>query len=83
MIQIKYYKMNVNFIDIGPKALLIGFRQQSEKNIPKILNWVNYNKKIIKFRNDEKIVIALKGKNINRFKLLKNYLKEISELIKF
>ena len=76
-------KMNVNFIDIGPKALLIGFRQQSEKNIPKILNWVNYNKKNIKFRNDEKIVIALKGKNINRFKLLKNYLKEINELIKF
>ncbi|MAJ14222.1 MAG: hypothetical protein CMN44_04535 [SAR116 cluster bacterium] len=76
-------KMNVNFIDIGPKALLIGFRQQSEKNIPKILKWVNYNKKNIKFRNDEKIVIALKGKNINRFKLLKNYLKEINELIKF
>ena len=75
-------KLNINFIDIGPKALIIGFRKQGEKEISKILDWVNKNNNFIKLRNDEKIVITLKGKSVNRFKLLKDYLKEITNLLK-
>ena len=74
--------MNVNFIDIGPKALIIGFRKQGEAEISKILDWVNKNSNFIKLRNDEKIVITLRGKSINRFKLLREYLKEINNLFK-
>ena len=75
-------KLNINFIDIGPKALIIGFRKQGEKEISKILEWVNKNSNFIKLRNDEKIVITLTGKSVNRFKLLKDYLKEINNLLK-
>ena len=74
-------KLNINFIDIGPKALIIGFRKQGEKEISKILDWVNKNNNFIKLRNDEKIVITLKGKSVNRFKLLKDYLKEINYIL--
>ena len=52
-------KLNINFIDIGPKALIIGFRKQGEKQISKILDCVNKNSHFIKLRNDEKIVITL------------------------
>ena len=75
-------KLNINFIDIGPKALIIGFRKQGEKEISHILDWVNKNNNFIKLRNDEKIVITLKGKSVNRFKLLKDYLKEIKYILK-
>ena len=75
-------KLNINFIDIGPKALIIGFRKQGEKEISKILDWVNKNNNFIKLRNDEKIVITLKGKSVNRFKLLKDYLKEINYILR-
>jgi len=40
------------------------------------------NNDFIKLRNDEKIVITLIGKSVNRFKLLKDYLKEINNLLK-
>ena len=73
------------FIDLSIKEIksfgLSTNKSKSIKEISKILDWVNKNNNFIKLRNDEKIVITLKGKSVNRFKLLKDYLKEINYIL--
>ena len=73
--------MNINFIDIGSKAIVIGFRKKEGLNFSKLIEWVTLNKDFSRFRKDEKLIISLVGKKLNRFKLLKSYLKKIDDFV--
>ena len=43
-IKIICIKMNINFIDIGSKAIVIGFRKKEGLNFSKLIEWVTLNK---------------------------------------
>ena len=80
-IKIICIKININFIDIGTKAIVIGFRKNERSDFSKLIEWVTLNKNIARFRKDEKLMISLVGNKLNRFKLLNLYLKEIDNFI--
>ena len=80
-IKIICIKININFIDIGTKAIVIGFRKNEKSDFTKLIEWVTLNKNIARFRKDEKLMISLVGNKLNRFKLLNLYLKEIENFI--
>ena len=73
-------RANVEKLDVGPKGVVLKFREDKFAEPLKLLAWVEKNKKIIKRRDDQRLVYRRKletddEKRIGVEKLLKNLVK--------
>ena len=60
------YKLNIDRIEAGPKAILFGFRDDIFPHPEKLLSYINNNPLIIKIRPDQKIVLKYADDNPTR-----------------
>ncbi len=63
VIKNKCLKNNISFIDVGPKGILLGFKNNYFKDSDKLLDWINKTSGQIKVRPDQKLFIEKQLKN--------------------
>ena len=62
MIKNKCLKNRINFVDAGPKGLLLGFKNNFFKDADKLITFINKSSGQIKIRPDQKLFYQ---KNLN------------------
>ena len=68
-------------MDVGPKAILIGFKNNKFSHPSELIKFISSNESYIKLRNDQKLIISYKDRYISKIKYLKNYINKIEKLI--
>jgi len=68
-------KLNIEKIDIGEKAILIGFKDNLFKEPEKLLSYIGINPGIVRFRPDQKIILQRQfSKAEDRIEYLRQFL---------
>ena len=78
VIKNKCLKNNINFIDAGPKGILLGFKNNFFKNTDKLLDWISKSPAQIKVRPDQKLFMEKQFKS--REEKIENVLTFIDEI---
>ena len=78
VIKNKCLKNNINFIDAGPKGILLGFKNNFFKNTDKLLDWISKSPGQIKVRPDQKLFMEKQFRS--REEKIENVLTFIDEL---
>tara|TARA_B100000900_G_scaffold412806_1_gene435334 strand:- start:740 stop:1507 length:768 start_codon:yes stop_codon:yes gene_type:complete len=78
IIKNKCLKNNINFIDAGPKGILLGFKNNFFKHTNKLLDLISKSSEKIKIRPDQKLFVEKKLKN--REEKIDHVLKFIDQL---
>ena len=81
LLKIKCIKLNIDYVDVGPKAILIGFKNNKFSNPSELIKFISSNESYIKLRNDQKLIISYKDRYASKIKYLKNYINKIEKLI--
>ena len=68
-------------MDVGPKAILICFKNNKFSNPSELIKFISSNQSYIKLRNDQKLIISYKDRYISKIKYLKIYINKIEKLI--
>ncbi len=79
-LKIRCIELNIDYIDVGPKAILIGFKNNVFKNINSLVNWISQKSDHVRLRNDQKLIISYNMITKNKFNLLVEYLEEFKKL---
>ncbi|MBT4922592.1 MAG: transcription-repair coupling factor [Rickettsiales bacterium] len=74
------YRLNINRIEAGPKAILFGFRADQFHNPEKLIAYINYNPLILKLRPDQKLVLKYADDNPTR--RIERITKFLNDLLK-
>ena len=77
----KCIKLNIDYVDVGPKAVLLGFKNNNFINPKKLIDWISSSAQDVKIRKDQKIIIHYDEKKENKINVLKKYIKDIENLI--
>ena len=77
----KCIKLNIDYVDVGPKAVLLGFKNNNFIHPEKLIEWISSSKQDVKIRKDEKIIINYDEKKENKINVLKKSIKCIENLI--
>ena len=80
-LKIKCIKLNINYVDVGPKAILIGFKNNNFVNPSRLIKWISLNQNYVKLRKDQKIIMKYRDGYTNKIKGLKEYINTIENLI--
>ena len=75
------YKLNIDRIEAGPKAILFGFRHDSFLKPDKLLEFINKNRLILKIRPDQKIVLKYADNDpTRRIKRISDFCEQLLKL---
>ena len=79
LIKLKCIILNIEYIDIGSKGILVGFRNNTFSKPENLIKLIEIESNI-RVRKDQKLFLEFQSKDMNKIKELKKLINKISDL---